>query len=161
MSAYASSRTKASPMTRSKGHDPSNIKAANAARREISRMKIPEFLDALATLGIMRRACDEIGIDSRTVAQWIIADPSLADQIRAAQVVGKGRRIDYLESMLYEHIDAKNLTAVIFALKREDPSYRESYHVNSTSQPTNYVIDLGLPDDPSPVADVTPAQILE
>lgn len=148
-------------MTRNKAHDSSNIKAANAARREISRMKIPEFLDALAMLGIIHRACVEVGIDSRMVAQWIVEDPSLADKIRGAQFIGKGRRIDYLESMLYEHIDAKNLTAVIFALKREDPSYRDSYNVNTTSQPTNYVIDLGLPDDPSPVADVTPAQILE
>lgn len=160
MSVYASSRTKASPMTR-KNHRPDNIVKTNAARAEVSRLKIPEFIDALETLGIMRRACDVVGIDSRTIAQWMIQDDSFADRIRTAQVIGKGRRIDYLESMLYEHIDAKNLTAVIFALKREDPSYRESYHVNSTSQPTNYVIDLGLPDDSSPVADVTPAQILE
>lgn len=147
-------------MTR-KNHRPDNIVKTNAARAEVSRLKIPEFIDALETLGIMRRACDAVGIDSRTVAQWMIQDDSFADRIRTAQLIGKGRRIDYLESMLYEHIDAKNLTAVIFALKREEPSYRESYHVNTTSQPTNYVIDLGLPDDPSPVADVTPAQILE
>lgn len=144
-----------------KNHRPDNIVNTNAARSEVSRLKIPEFLDALETLGIMQRALHVVGVDHRTVAQWIMQDASIAERIRAAQLIGKGRRIDYLETMLYEHIEAKNLTAVIFALKREDPSYRESYNVNSTSQPTNYVIDLGLPDDPSPLTDVTPTEILE
>ena len=144
-----------------KNHKPDNIVNANAARSEVSRLKIPEFLDALETLGIMQRALHVVGVDHRTVAQWIMHDDSMAERIRAAQLIGRGRRIDYLETMLYEHIEAKNLTAVIFALKREDPSYRESYNVNSTTQPTNYVIDLGLPDDPSPLTDVTPAEILE
>lgn len=144
-----------------KNHRPDNIVNTNAARSEVSRLKIPEFLDALETLGIMQRALHVVGVDHRTVAQWIMQDASMAERIRAAQLIGKGRRIDYLETMLYEHIESKNLTAVIFALKREDPSYRESYNVNSTSQPTNYVIDLGLPDDPSPLTDVTPTEILE
>lgn len=144
-----------------KNHRPDNIVNTNAARSEVSRLKIPEFLDALETLGIMQRALHVVGVDHRTVAQWIMQDASIAERIRAAQLIGKGRRIDYLETMLYEHIQAKNLTAVIFALKREDPSYRESYNVNSTSQPTTYVIDLGLPDDPSPLTDVTPTEILE
>lgn len=148
-------------MARNKTIKPQNIIAANAARSEVSLLKIPEFLDALETLGIMRRACEAVGVDHRTVAQWMMHDVSMAERIRAAQLIGRGRRIDYLETMLYEHIEAKNLTAVIFALKREDPSYRESYNVNSTSQPTNYVIDLGLPDDPTPIADVTPTHILE
>ena len=36
---------------------------------------------------------------------------------------------------------------VMFLLKREDPSYRESYNVHNTSTPTDYVIDLALPAD--------------
>ena len=148
-------------MAANKTIKPANILAANAKRGELSALKIPEFLDALETIGVIRRACEIVGVENRTVAQWMVKDPDLVNRIKAAQEKGKARRIDYLEAKLYEHVDGGNLTAVIFALKREDPSYRESYNVSTSTQPTTYVIDLGLPDDPSPLADVTPAQILE
>jgi len=148
-------------MARNKTIKPQNIIATNEARSELSALKIPEFLDALETLGVITRACDAVGVNHRVVGQWMVKDPDLAERIKAAQAIGKARRIDYLEAKLYEHIGSGNLTAVIFALKREDPSYRESYNVSTSSQPTNYVIDLGLPDDPTPLADVTPTAILE
>lgn len=148
-------------MAANKTIKPANILAANAKRGELTALKIPEFLDALENIGIIQRARIEVGIDHRTIAQWIVKDPDLANRIKAAQEKGRARRIDYLEAKLYEHIEAGNLTAVIFALKREDPSYRESYNVSTSNQPTNYVIDLGLPDDPAPIADVTPTEILE
>jgi hypothetical protein len=34
----------------------------------------------------------------------------------------------------------------MFLLKKLDPSYRESYNVNTTNQPSNFVIDLGAAD---------------
>lgn len=148
-------------MAANKTIKPANILAANAKRGELTALKIPEFLDALETIGLIHQAQRLVGVDHRTIAQWMVKDPDLVNRIKAAQAVGKARRIDYLETKLYEHIDAGNLTAVIFALKREDPSYRESYNVSTSTQPTNYVIDLGLPDDPTPIADVTPAEILE
>lgn len=148
-------------MAANKTIKPANILAANAKRGELTALKIPEFLDALETLGMIHRASHAVGVDHRAIAQWMTKDPDLANRIKAAQEKGRARRIDYLEAKLYEHVDGGNLTAVIFALKREDPSYRESYNVSTSNQPTNYVIDLGLPDDPTPIADVTPAQILE
>lgn len=148
-------------MAANKTIKPANILAANAKRSELSALKIPEFLDALETLGIIQRAIHAVGVDHRAVAQWMVKDPDLANRIKAAQEKGRARRIDYLEAKLYDHVEGGNLTAVIFALKREDPSYRESYNVSTSTQPTTYVIDLGLPDDPAPIADVTPAPVLE
>jgi hypothetical protein len=148
-------------MAANKTIKPANILAANAKRGELAALKIPEFLDALETLGIIQRAIHAVGVDHRVVAQWMVKDPDLANRIKAAQEKGRARRIDYLEAKLYDHVEGGNLTAVIFALKREDPSYRESYNVSTSTQPTNYVIDLGLPDDPTPIADITPANVLE
>jgi hypothetical protein len=51
---------------------------------------------------------------------------------------------------------------VMFLLKREDPSYRESYNVHNTAVPTDYVIDLALPvDGEAHDADPATAEVLE
>jgi hypothetical protein len=126
-----------------KRHDGSNITKANAARAELTH-RVKEFLDALEALGILRHACDAVGIPERTVSNWMAKDPSLKERIAIAHDIGKAKRKDYLEALAYE-MAPKNPTMVMFLLKREDPSYRESYNVNSTSQPTNYVIDLWTP----------------
>lgn len=147
-------------MARNKTIKPQNILAANEARGELTALKIQEFIDAIETLGIIRRACHAVGVSHSVVAQWMVKDKALAERIRHAQEVGRIHRKDYLESLAYD-MAPTNPTMVMFLLKREDPSYRESYNVSTSSQPTNYVIDLGLPDDPTPIADVTPTHILE
>jgi hypothetical protein len=130
------------------------------ARTTLTQIKMVEFLDALRELGIIKRALEVVGIQHMTLWQAMHADESLAEQIRQAQEEGRAKRKDYLETLAYA-MAPTNPTMVMFLLKREDPSYRESYNVNSTSQPTSYVVDLGLPDDTTPITDVTPAEILE
>ena len=138
----------------------SNIAIANEARAELSALKVKEFIEALEALGMMRRAYDAVGVDYKVVASWCSKDPTLKDRIVIAQEAGKAKRKDYLESLAYE-MAPTNPTMVMFLLKREDPSYRESYNVSTSSQPTNYVIDLGLPDDTAQITDVTPTNVLE
>jgi molybdenum-dependent DNA-binding transcriptional regulator ModE len=137
-----------------------NVIVKNEAVNTLTDIKVKELLDAVETLGIVHHACQAVGVNNKLIYRQIAKDPTFADRLRAASAIGTARRRDYLESLAYEMATA-NPTMVMFLLKREDPSYRESYNVNSTSQPTTYEIDLGLPENPTPIADVTPARILE
>jgi molybdenum-dependent DNA-binding transcriptional regulator ModE len=137
-----------------------NVIVKNEAVQALTEIKVKELLDAVETLGIVHHACQAVGVNNKVIYRQIAKDPTFADRLRAASAIGTARRRDYLESLAYEMATA-NPTMVMFLLKREDPSYRESYNVNSTSQPTTYEIDLGLPENPTPIADVTPARILE
>ena len=137
-----------------------NIIVKNEAVAALTDIKVKELLDAVETLGIVHHACQAVGVNNKLIYRQIAKDQTFADRLRLASAIGTARRRDYLESLAYEMATA-NPTMVMFLLKREDPSYRESYNVNSTSQPTTYEIDLGLPENPTPIADVTPARILE
>lgn len=161
MSCYASSHRKASLMPPKTNKGQENVQHINAARAQINRLKFLEFLDALEAIGVIGQAARAVDIGKDHVYRLIYSDPDAAAKIEAAQAVGRARRRDYLETLAYKIADEGNPTMVMFLLKREDPSYRESYNVNNTSQPTNYVIDLGLPDNPTPLTDVTPAEILD
>ena len=137
-----------------------NIIVKNEAVAALTDIKVKELLDAVETLGIVHHACQAVGVNNKLIYRQIAKDQTFADRLRLASAIGTARRRDYLESLAYEMATA-NPTMVMFLLKREDPSYRESYNVNSTSQPTTYEIDLGLPENPAPLTDVTPAHILE
>jgi hypothetical protein len=65
--------------------------------------------------------------------------------VRIAVERGREKRRDFLESLAYK-MAPENPTMVMFLLKREDPSYRESYNVNTTNAPVNFIIDLGTAD---------------
>ena len=137
-----------------------NIHKRNAASKIVGQLRVQEFLDALEHLGIINQACKAIGADNSMIYNQIVKDPTFADRLAEASARGKAKRRDYLESLAYKIADEGNPTMVMFLLKREDPSYRESYNVNNTSQPTDYVIDLGLPDNPAQITDVTPTTLL-
>jgi hypothetical protein len=49
----------------------------------------------------------------------------------------------------------------MFMIKKLDPSYRESYHVTTSTAPTTYTIDLGLPDDTPQLKDAESGEVLE
>jgi len=137
-----------------------NIHKRNAASKIVGALRVEEFLDALERLGIINQACKAVGADNSMIYNQIVKDPTFADRLAEASARGKARRRDYLESLAYKIADEGNPTMVMFLLKREDPSYRESYNVNQTSQPTDYIIDLGLPENPAPLTDVTPTTLL-
>jgi hypothetical protein len=130
-----------------------------SARREVSLIRVPEVLDAIEELGIVQHACAAVGFDRRTLYRMMESDASVAEAVRIAVERGREKRRDFLESLAYK-MAPENPVMVMFLLKREDPSYRESYNVNTTNAPTNFVIDLGTADtslDAAPASDEVPS----
>lgn len=129
-----------------------------ALRSRAVAIRATEVLDAIEELGFINKACEALGFDRKQLWRMIDRDPTFAEQVQRAVERGKVKRKDWLESLAYS-MAPENPTMVMFLLKREDPSYRESYNVNTTAQPTNFVIDLGTAsealDDVAPSIQVT------
>lgn len=129
-----------------------------ALRSRAVAIRATEVLDAIEELGFINKACEALGFDRKQLWRMIDRDPVFAEQVQRAVERGKVKRKDWLESLAYS-MAPENPTMVMFLLKREDPSYRESYNVNTTAQPTNFVIDLGTAsealDDVAPSIQVT------
>jgi hypothetical protein len=106
-------------------------------------IQFDEVRDAVMVLGSVRRALDELGMDRGSWYRLMRRHPHLATELRAAQDQAKDARILWLEGKLDGHVEDGSLVATFFALKREDPSYRESYNVTTTNAPTDFKIDLG------------------
>lgn len=72
------------------------------------------MLQALsASLGIVSTAAKSVGIDRSTHYKWLDSDP----EYKAAYESINEDAIDYVESKLYEQVDNKDTTAIIFYLK--------------------------------------------
>lgn len=129
-----------------------------ALRSRAVAIRATEVLDAIEELGFINKACEALGFDRKQLWRMIDRDPAFAEQVQRAVERGKVKRKDWLESLAYS-MAPENPTMVMFLLKREDPSYRESYNVNTTAQPTNFVIDLGTAsealDDVAPSVQIT------
>ena len=110
---------------------------------EYSMIQFDEVRDAVLVLGSVRRALDELGMDRGSWYRLMVRQPQLAADLRAVQEQAREARMLWLTGLLEEHIEQKNLTALIFEMKRVDPSYRESYNVTTTNAPTDFKIDLG------------------
>jgi len=113
-----------------------------ALRSRAVAIRATEVLDAIEELGFINKACEALGFDRKQLWRMIDRDPVFAEQVQRAVERGRVKRRDWLESLAYS-MAPENPTMVMFLLKREDPSYRESYNVNTTAQPTNFIIDLG------------------
>lgn len=132
-----------------------------ALRSRAVAIRATEVLDAIEELGFINKACEALGFDRKQLWRMIDRDPVFAEQVQRAVERGKVKRKDWLESLAYS-MAPENPTMVMFLLKREDPSYRESYNVTTSSTPTDYVIDLSAPSEsPALYADPTPAEVLE
>ena len=125
-----------------------------ALRSRAVAIRATEVLDAIEELGFINKACEALGFDRKQLWRMIDRDPAFAEQVQRAVERGKVKRKDWLESLSYS-MAPENPTMVMFLLKREDPSYRESYNVNTTTQPANFVIDLGTASEA--LNDVTPS----
>ena len=132
-----------------------------ALRSRAVAIRATEVLDAIEELGFINKACEAIGFDRKQLWRMIDRDPVFAEQVQRAVERGRVKRKDWLESLAYS-MAPENPTMVMFLLKREDPSYRESYNVTTSTTPTDYVIDLSAPSEsPALYADPTPAEVLE
>ena len=132
-----------------------------AVRSRAVAIRATEVLDAIEELGFINKACEALGFDRKQLWRMIDRDPVFAEQVQRAVERGRVKRKDWLESLAYS-MAPENPTMVMFLLKREDPSYRESYNVTTSTTPTDYVIDLSAPSEsPALYADPTPAEVLE
>ena len=132
-----------------------------ALRSRAVAIRATEVLDAIEELGFINKACEALGFDRKQLWRMIDRDPVFAEQVQRAVERGRVKRKDWLESLAYS-MAPDNPTMVMFLLKREDPSYRESYNVTTSTTPTDYVIDLSAPSEsPALYADPTPAEVLE
>jgi hypothetical protein len=127
----------------------------------LSELRFREFISAVEATGNMRESAKQLGIHWGTLHQHMKLRPDLTEELRRAQEIGKQNLQAHLEAILLRHIEEGNITALIFKLKQLDPSYRESYHVTTSSAPTDYVIDLTLPDGEAQSTDNPATTLLE
>jgi hypothetical protein len=126
---------------------------------EYAMIQFDQVKEAVRVTGSVYMALKVLEIDKGSWYRLMVRQPQLATELRAVQEQAKDAYFLWLRYHLDEHVEAKNLVATIFSIKREDPSYRESYNVTTSSTPTDYIIDLSSDDTPQ-LADVTPARIL-
>lgn len=105
-------------------------------------LRADELLEAIAELGLIDPACRAVGYNRQSLYKQMDRNPELCAAVRHAQAIGREKRQDYLESLAYSMAE-ENPTMVMFLLKKLDPSYRESYHVSTSTQITDFTIDLG------------------
>lgn len=138
-----------------------NITERNAKDSALAEVSFEALVEATEQVGSLRLAARLLNFDRRNLHKYYQSHPDAADRLREAQERGRPARILYLQEKLEEHIEAMNITALIFELKRLDPSYRDSYSVHTTSAPVDFVVDLSAPaESPAQLTDVTPARLL-
>jgi len=115
------------------------------------------FLRAYSKTGNIKEALAIVGVSRRAVYKLRDTDEEFRQAIDDAQDDGA----DELEAIARDRAKAGSDVLLIFLLKGLRPwKYRDNHHVVSTSQPTDFVIDLSAPDDSPQLADVTPAGVL-
>lgn len=82
------------------------------------------FLQALEkSLGIVKTACDQLGISRQTYYNWMQKDP----EFKARALDAKEIALDFAESQLFKQIQSGNAASTIFYLKTQgrDRGYQE------------------------------------
>ena len=135
-------------------------KGAQSQIEPVNELKVREVIAAVEVTGNIKMACARVGMDRRMLHYFIKLRPDLEAELRHAHEIGKAHLQEELESIVYERAKAGSDVLLMFMLKKLDPSYRESYSVTTSSAPTTYSIDLGLPDDTPQLKDAESGEIL-
>ena len=116
------------------------------------------YLIALAKCGNVTQAAEIAGISRATVRERYDTSP----EFRKACDDAIDQGIDILEAEARRRALAGSDLLLIFLLKANRPDkYRDNYHVTTSSAPTTYTIDLGLPDDTPQLKDAESGEVLE
>lgn len=118
-------------------------KGAQSQIEPVNELRVREVIAAVEVTGNIKKACAQVGMDRRMLHYFIKLRPDLEAELRHASEVGKAHLQEELEALVLERAKAGSDILLMFMLKKLDPSYRESYHVTTTNQATNFVIDLG------------------
>lgn len=136
-------------------------KGAQSQIEPVNELRFREVIAAVEVTGNIRKACEQLGMDRRMLHYFMKLRPDLEAELRIAHEVGKAHLQEELEALVLERARAGSDILLMFMLKKLDPSYRESYSVTTSSTPTTYVIDLGLPDDTPQLKDAESGEVLE
>ena len=90
-----------------------------------------QLLDQLKKLPIIEIACEKIGIGRATYYRWRKEDPEFGQIADEALFSGRNLINDMAESQLLNQIKDQNLTAIIFWLKHNHPSYGNKLEVTA------------------------------
>ena len=93
------------------------------------------FLDALKkSHGVIKTACDALGISRMTVTRWRKADPDFNEEVMC---IMREDQLDFVEDRLMKRIEGGDTTAIIFYLKTKGKNrgYSEKA-VPDTPQPS-------------------------
>jgi len=117
-----------------------------------------EFLNAYRVCGNKTEACQIAGIERSTVHRRALQYPEFAAALEEAREEATER----LEAIARKRAESNSDILLMFLLKSLRPEkYRDSYHVETSTKPTSYVIDLTAPSDSPSITDVTTTTILE
>jgi hypothetical protein len=127
----------------------------------LTEMQFRAFISAVEVTGNMTQSAKDLGIHWGTLHHHMKIRPDLAEELRRAHEIGKRNLQVRLEAILLERIEAGSDILLMFKLKQLDPTYRESYHVTTSTAPTDYVIDLTAPDGEAQPSNGATATVLE
>ena len=127
----------------------------------ITEARFRELINAVEVSGNLKQSALSLGIDWGTLHHHMKVRPDLTEELRIAHDTGRRNLQAHLESLLIQRIESGSDILLMFKLKQLDPSYRESYHVTTSTAPTDYVIDLTLPSGEAQPADGATTTVLE
>lgn len=102
-------------------------------RLQIANTK-KKFLQELANAnGFIMTACDNTGVSRTTIFRWRNSDPEFDSAVQDVEE----RQGDKIEGYYHEHLEARDLTAILFYLKTKlkKRGYSERDNVGDDSQP--------------------------
>lgn len=90
-----------------------------------------ELLELLKKVPIVQVACEKLGIGRATYYRWHKDDEEFA--LKADEAIQNGKHFinDMAESQLISEIKEKNMTAIIFWLKHNHPTYGNRLEVTT------------------------------
>jgi hypothetical protein len=117
-----------------------------------------QYLTALSQTGNWTLSAQMAGINKSTARERYLTSPEFRSACDDAIQSG----IDILEAEARRRAMAGSDILLIFMLKGARPEkYRDSYTVHNTTAPTDYIIDLTLPDGEAQPTDGATTAVLE
>lgn len=93
------------------------------------------LIDRLKKIPILQLACEQSGVSRATLYRWKKEDKDFAKQVDEALHEGRVLINESAESQLIAAIRDRNMTAIIYWLKSNDPRYSERLEVTTKFKP--------------------------
>lgn len=114
------------------------------AKKGIPQTQIETFFNLLEQTGNITTSCIGAGISRNTIYLYMGSDEVFKQRVDSA----KETAIEYLEGYALERAKNGSDVLVMFLLKSLKPEkYRDNPKIIQNNMPTNFIIDLALPDD--------------